>query len=208
MKHYKKQNGYAILIVLIAIAILLILYAVQMKALFVPQNLPKQSTGIQQRPWLLEDLLVPEGEVIKLPRSPKPQLAEPIQLNAGVKREDIDRGTAVIHLETNGRVRAAWKTEYVQNEQPTSITAEMNGNINIKQTYEDQNGTDKSRLFFIAKGSYQKTADTLTGGADEKGAAYILGWLKPDHTAHGYITITTDEKWSAVYEWTILETEK
>ena len=206
MKYQHKQNGYALLIVLIAIAILLILYATQMKTLFIP-DLPKQQpVGIEERPWLLEEYLIPEDKNVKLPRSPKPQLNEPITLNAGVRRNDAERGTTVIDFDTNGRIRATWQSEYSHDEQAYSITAEMAGNINVKRTYEDPNGKDKSRLFFIAKGHYLKKM--LNSGTEEKGTAYMLGWLKPDHTANGYITITTDRKWAAAYEFTTSPAEK
>ncbi|MBL7214629.1 MAG: hypothetical protein ISS71_03005 [Phycisphaerae bacterium] len=208
MKRDSKHHGYAILIVLIAVAILLLLYATQMKTLFVP-NVPKQPTGIEQRPWLLEDYLVAENESVKLPRSPKPQISEAFALNGRVTRDNAERGTVVIHFDTDGRIRATWTSEYTSNEQTHALTAEMDGNINVKQTYEDPNGKDKSRLFFIAKGPYlKKAAAVKTSIAEEKGTAWLIGWLKPDHTADGYITITTDRKWSAVYELTALPVAK
>lgn len=209
MKHYRKQNGYALLIVLIAIAIVLILCATQMKTLFVPTNLPKQKTGIEQRPWLLEELLIPAGEKVKLPRPPKPQLDEAFTLNGSVSRDEEQRGTAVVDFATDGRIHAVWETAYSLNEQTHTITAEMDGNIDVKRTFEGPEGRDKSRLFFIAQGPYlMKTTGADVSRPDEEGTAWLIGWLKPDRTADGYITLTTDRKWSAVYEWTVEAGEK
>lgn len=194
-----KRNGYALLIVLIAAAILLLLFATQMKTLFVPRGV-KRATGIEQRPWLLEELLVPAGETIKAPRSPKPTLEASFVLGADVQRDGIERGTAEIAFEPDGRIRAVWETEYVSNENTHAITAEMSGNVSVKQTYEGPDGADKSRLFLIGKGTYQKTTTGADG--DEEGVAWLVGWLRPDYSAVGHITLTTNRKWAAVYDWT------
>lgn len=196
-----KHKGYAILIVLIAVAIMLIISGIQMRTLFVG-NGPKPSTGIERWPWQLEDLLAGEGETIKLPRPPKPQFAEALDVVGQVTRDGDERGTVNIHFDTDGRVQAAWKSAYTHNEQTISISAELKGNINVKQTYEDEDGKDKSRLFLIAKGPYLKqTQDPSVPVSDEKGTAWLIGWLRPDHSAEGHLTLTTDEKWSAVYDW-------
>lgn len=202
MKTNAKHKGYAVLVVLIAVAILMILYAVQMRALFVG-NGPKTPTGIEQRPWQLEELLVGEGESVKLPRPPKPQFAEALDVAGQVTRDGDERGTVNIHFDTDGRVQATWKSSYKHNEQTISLNAEMKGNINVKQTYEDTDGKDKSRLFFIAQGPYLKqTLDPTAAVNDEKGTAWLIGWLHSDHHAEGHLTLTTDQKWSAVYDWT------
>jgi len=200
MNYNHHHKGYAILIVLIVVAIILILCATQMKTLFVP-NLPLTHTNLQQRPWQLEELLVPAGETVKLPRSPKPELTEPFTVKAPVRRDGIDRGEVTIGFKTDGRIKSKWNVRYTQNEKDYAISAEMDGNIDIKRTWEDDGTKDKSRLFFIASGPYQKRT---AGGAepDEEGTAWIIGWLKPDYAIEGHITLTTDRKWSAVYEFT------
>lgn len=201
-----KHKGYALLIVLIAVAILLILYAVQMKPLFKPETTTNRPIGVEQHPWMLAELLVPEGKDVKLPRSPKPQLNEPRTINAAVSRNAEPRGKAAINFGTDGRIKATWNCEYAYDGQTHSITAQMAGNVNVKQTFEDQNGPDKSRLFFIAKGNYVKATASQTA---EKGTCWMLGWLKPDGAVEGHITITTDQQWAAAYAFTgPIESEK
>lgn len=194
-----QRSGFAILIVLVAVAILMLLYFVQIDAFFGP-GLPSQPAGIEQHPWVLEDLLIPEGQDIKLPRSPKPDLDEPFSISAPVRRDDADRGTVTLSFDTNGRMTAQWQCAYEQTGQEYQIDADMKGNISAKRTYEDTQGKDKSRLFFIAKGPYTKKpldGDTAFGG--EKGTCWLIGWLKPDHSVQGYVTITTDQQWAAAY---------
>jgi hypothetical protein len=197
-----KHQGYAILIVLIAVAIMLMLAAVQMRVLFVGSG-PKPSTGIEQRPWLLEELLAGDDEAVKLPRPPKPQFAEILDVTGRVTRETSERGTVSIHFETNGRIRAAWNTEYRHAEQTIALSAEMTGNIQVGQTYEGPDGKDKSRLFFIARGPYVKqTFDPAFPVRDERGTTWLIGWLHSDRRAEGHLTLTTDRTWSTVYDWT------
>ena len=194
-----KQKGSALLIVLIAVAIMLVLYGIQMKSLFGPRG-QTQPVGVEERPWQLEHLLADEGEKIKLPRKPKPRLSEPLRVSVDVTRNNETKGTAAITFKPDGHIDAVWDCRYGYDEKTISISAEMAGNINVRQTYEDENGRDKSRLFFIAKGHYLKTSTTATIGTErEKGKAWLLGWLAADGTAEGHITITTDETWSAAY---------
>ena len=196
-----KQTGSAILIVLITVAIILLLYGIQMKTLFGP-GLPTQPVGVEDRPWQLEKLLVAEGGKIKLPRKPKPRLSKPLIVSVDVVRNDAAKGTAAITFKPDGHVSAVWDCRYGYDEKNISISAEMAGNVNVKQTYEDENGRDKSRLFFIAKGTYLKTTTTAAiGTTREKGTAWLLGWLGTDGTVEGHVTITTDQTWSAAYEF-------
>ncbi|MHC4907545.1 MAG: hypothetical protein ACYTBW_04725, partial [Planctomycetota bacterium] len=69
-----------------------------------------------------------------------------------------------------------------------------------KRTYQDQAGKDKSRLFLIARGRYTKMPlGETTGTAGEKGSAWFTGWIGPDRTIEGYITLTKNQQWAAVY---------
>ncbi|MHC5088974.1 MAG: hypothetical protein ACYSOT_05130, partial [Planctomycetota bacterium] len=154
MKH-KKNNGFAILIVLVAVVILMLLYFVQIDTLFGP-SLPSEPAGIEEHPWVLEELLIAEDQPVKLPRRPKPELNERFSVAAAVVRNGADRGTVTVAFDTDGRIQAAWDCVYKQSEIDYRVNAETQGNINVKRTWQDDNGKDKSRLFFIAKGRYTK----------------------------------------------------
>lgn len=198
-KSERSQNGFVILVVLIAVAIMMLLYFVQIDTLFGP-GLPSQPAGLEQHPWVLEALLVPEGETTKLPRRPQLQLDEPFTLTLPVTRNDTDRGALSVVFDTNGRIRSQWQCSYEQDGIMYQVDAETSGNINAGQTYRDESGKDKSRLFFIAKGQYTKTplarAPDVLG---EKGQCWLTGWIRPDRTIQGHITLTTNQQWAAVY---------
>ena len=197
-RHHRK-NGFAILIVLVAVVILMLLYFVQIDTFFGP-GLPSQPAGIEQHPWVLSDLLVPGEDGVKLPRPPKPRLEDPFSVSAPVRRDDLDRGTVTVSFETDGRITAQWQCTYEQEGKTYQVEAAMKGNIHVKQTYEDEQGKDKSRLFFIAKGAYTKQSpDDSTGFGSEKGTAWLTGWVRPDHRIQGHVTLTTDETWAAAY---------
>ncbi len=201
MKKRFRSNGSALLLVLVAVAIILVLMAVQMRTLFIPQGASPLPTGIEHYPWRLDEFLVAEGETIKLPRSPKPTLDEAVSLNAAVSRDGLPRGNVSITFGTDGRIQAAWESQYESSGKSHTITAEMTGNIVVKKTYTDDNGKDKSRLFLVAKGRYQKQAMSAeTTSSPEKGDAWLSGWLKPDLTAEGHISIGQNTDWTAVYD--------
>ena len=197
--------------VLVVVAIMMVLYFVQIDAFFGPR-LPGQSAGIEKHPWVLAELLVPADQPVKLPRRPKPTLEAPLTCDMAATLDNADRGTAEITFETNGRVQSRWECVYTSTDIEYRIEAAMDGNVVAKRTYSDENGKDKSRLFFIAKGRYTKTATQGNIDAEkmkelgEQGTAWLTGWLKPNLTAEGcYITITTNQEWAGVYSLAVVE---
>ena len=196
---YARKNGFAVLIVLVAVAILMLLYFVQIDTLFGP-SLPSERAGIEEHPWVLEELLAPDGDDIKLPRRPKLELEEPLNLTAPVSRNDAGRGEIAVAFNTDGRISANWQCTYEQAGALYRIDSQMNGNIRVKRTYQNEAGKDKSRLFFIAKGPYTKTSLGETAGTGgENGVAWLTGWIGPDRRIQGHVTLTTNQQWAAAY---------
>ena len=194
-----EKNGFAILIVLVAVAIMMLLYFVQIDTLFGP-GLPSEPAGIEKHPWVLEELLVPDGEDIKLPRRPKLELEEPFSITAPVSRNKAGRGEVTVVFNTDRRIGANWQCTYEQAGMVYRVDAQINGNIHVKRTYQDEAGKDKSRLFFIARGRYTKTPQGETAGTGgEKGAAWLTGWIGSDHRIQGHVTLTTNQQWAAAY---------
>jgi hypothetical protein len=198
-----KRNGYAaILGLLIVIAIGMLIYFLDMKAMFGPaRQYIDRPTKPEDHPWQMNDLLVPENQIIPVPKKGQPELLEPIILTASVHRNNAPRGSIIITFGKDCRVNAEWSAQYESDKKMYSIQAHIKGNVVPSKVYSDTNeNEDKTRLFFIAKGPYTqitRTADNLS--QTEEGIAYILGWLRPDNTADGTITITTDQTWSALY---------
>jgi len=209
---FKKNSGFAIVIVLAALVILMLLYFIDIKALFGPSLNAKKGSAPQSRPWLEEDLILGPDKLITLPKPPKPSLDEALTITAFVSRGEDERGEMVLEFNTQGEVSGSWSCEYSHDQKDYSIEAAFAGNIDVEKTYyripptratRKPQDPDDSMLYFITKGEYtQKDYNNETGRLTEtQGLIYITGWLSPDCSADGLITITTDKKWSETYNW-------
>ncbi len=199
----RKKNGYAAMLgLLIVIAIAMLIYFLEAKAIFGPgRKYANRPVKPEDHPWQMENLLIPEDQIVPVPKKGQPELLEPIKLTASVQRNNAGRGSVKITFGKNCRVAADWSTQYEYDKKIYSIQAQMKGNVVPSKVYSDANGReDKTRLFFIAKGPYTQIIQLPDNTSQtEQGTAYILGWLRPDNTADGTITITTDQTWSALY---------
>jgi len=193
-----RKNGFAILIVLVAVVILMLLYFMQIDTLFGP-GLPSEPAGLEEHPWILAELLASEGEDIKLPRRPKLKLEEAFVITVPVTRNEARRGEVAVAFNTDGRISANWQCTYEQAGIPYRVDSQMNGNVHVKRTYQDKTGKDKSRLFCIARGKYTKTPIDQTATGGETGTTWLIGWINPDRSIEGHVTITRNEQWAAVY---------
>ncbi len=206
MKKHRRPHGFGMLVVLIAVAIVLVLAAIQMKAIL-PSRSSTGPVGIEERPWLMEEFLVAGGETVKMPKSPKPVLNEPVTVQATALLDGMPRGRVEMTFKPDGRIEAAWESAYSHSEKQYTITATMAGNVVAKKTYTDEAGEkDKSRLFFVAKGRYKKeTRSGETVISTEKGTAWISGWINPDLTIEGFTSMHQTTDWVAVYTLTTTE---
>jgi len=204
-----RSGGVVVLLLLVAIAILAILYVIQMDAFFGPVA-PGGRTPAEHRPWLEEDRIVPSDKLIKPPQPPKPAINEPLILNAQVHLDGSDRGTATLKFAVSGEVSGTWYCEYSHDDRDYRFDASFAGNIDVTKTYLEEEvadesspseGLDESRLYFITKGTYKQTAYSVEAGTEtsEEGLIYVTGWLHTDYSVSGLLTITTDRTWSATY---------
>jgi len=194
------RRGAVLLLLLIAIAILAILYVVQMDAFFGPV-LPGGRAAAEHRPWLEEYRIVPGDQLIKPPQPPKPAISEPLTLNARVQLAESDRGTAILKFAVSGEVSGTWNCEYSHDDRGYRFDASFAGNIDVTKTYSEEEVADESQLYFIMKGTYKQTAHNIETGIEtsEEGLVYVTGWLHTDYSVSGLVTITTDRTWSATY---------
>lgn len=187
------------LVIVIALAIVMLLYVIQMDTLFGPQ-MPAKPEQIQERPWIHENLLLPAEETVKKPKAPKPLLTEDFQLAGQADRNGQPRGQVTLSFSMDGRLKTDWQCEYTADGTTHQLASQTAGNVAVKMAYEDEQGPDETRLFFISKGDYVHTKSTPeTAAIREKGTAWVIGWLRPDRTADGFVTITTDRKWSIAF---------
>jgi len=198
----RHPRGFALLIVMIAVAIAMLLYAIQMGTLFDPAG-ETAPAEIQERPWAWEHLLADADKTVKKPKAPRPLLTEEFAVGGSAQRTGQPRGQVRLTFGTDGRIAGTWQARFELEGKGHRFSAPaMAGNVSVKMAYEDQNGTDKTRLFFIAKGPYEHVTAAGETASREKGTAWITGWLRPDRTAEGYVTVTTDETWAMAFAFT------
>ncbi|MGI6273187.1 MAG: hypothetical protein ACOYLD_12625, partial [Anaerohalosphaeraceae bacterium] len=188
---------------LVAVAILMVLYFLDVHRIFGP-GLSGRSSVPESRPWLEEDLIKGPGEEIRMPKAPKPQLDEQREITAAVSREGAERGTMELTFGADGRVRGTWGCAYRHGNQDYTYDSSFAGNIDAKKVFVSAEGTkDKSLLYFIARGPYTQRMTNVNNGqtTTEEGTIWVTGWLGADYSARGLITITTDNTWSVTYDW-------
>jgi len=193
-----------LLVVLLAVAILMLLYFIDINALFGP-SIPPKKRSAKHRPWLEEDRIVPSDRLIKPSEPPKPELNKPFTLTAPVFLDDSERGTVALDFTVAGEVSGSWHCEYSHDNRNYTFDATFTGNIDVTKTYVENDEANKSKLYFITKGNYTQTVYNVEASSEtsDQGLVYVTGWLGPDYSAEGLITITTDKTWSATYTWQI-----
>ncbi len=147
----KDRSGFAGLFILIAVAIMMLLMMIQMKTLFQPGRGYRKSTAPASRPWLQDELLVPDDRLIQLPKPPKPALDKPFSFTVPVTRKDNDRGEITIDFATTGEVAGTWQCRYSHENIDYTYNATFKGNIDVSNTYSDKQGEDLSKLYFLRK---------------------------------------------------------
>ena len=189
------------MILLVAVAIVMILYMVDMTAIF---GLGSRTTPLERPLWQEENRIAGPDVFIKLPKAPKPSLDSPVSLTAPVTRNDSPRGNINVEFNTIGEVAGKWNASYRHDNKEYTFEAKFTGNIDVSKTYSAKEKTDKSRLYFITKGNYTQTVfnETNKDFSTTEGIIYAAGWLNPDYSTNGKIVITTQDKtWSAEYLW-------
>jgi hypothetical protein len=186
----------------LAIAVLLMLYFLSTSAIFKPSRIPRQARP-ENRPWLEEERILAAGEIIDLPDPPKPELNENITITASVLLNGQERGQLDLDFDTQGRVNGFWECSFLQDDKRRNFEAESQGNIDVTKTYIDKEKEDTSLLYFITKGTFTETVDNIKTGqtTSNGGIIYMTGYLNPEYDAFGQITITTDKSWSVNYEF-------
>ena len=201
----RQQGGFAILIVLVAVVIMMMLYFIDMRAIFRTEPRSKRPEDRPERPWLEEHRIVGKNILIKMPKPPKPQLDSDFKLKAVVTYDDSDRGELTLDFTIDGEVSGQWYCSYSHESRYYTFEADLAGNIDVEKTWIDSqtNAADPSKLYFITRGKYTQTVYNQGSGvrSSEQGTAYVTGFLGSDYSASGLIVITTDQIWSAKYEW-------
>lgn len=182
---------------------IIIIVIVVVAAVFIINTLRQDPTGhVNQYPWTEENRIVTDSAAVEMPAENQFQLKSPKTISRSLSYQGEDRGNLKIEIDTSGLLEAQWKASYKEGEFEKDVSAAFEGNIDATMPYEDENGTDGDKLFFIAKGkfllqAFKKNGNAQAGGGD----AYIVGWLEPDGNASGTMVLAPDKKNTKIYTW-------
>ncbi|MBN1815940.1 MAG: hypothetical protein JW828_01180 [Sedimentisphaerales bacterium] len=195
----------AVLMLLVVIVILMILYFLDIGRIFGPSmTVQSGAAGSDDRPWLEEERIVEPGVVVSLPQPPKVSIEKTELIKVRVTREGQDRGWLELEFSPYGAVTGVWHCEFSHEKRETTFDATVEGNIDTNKMFENEQGTDKSQLYFIAKGKYMEQVynRASTRGSVGNGEVFVTGWIGPDWRGHGKITLTMDRRASVSFDWT------
>jgi len=203
--HRESRGGFALLILLVAVAILLMLYAADLSMLTGPLPRAKKAKSQKQTlPWDEEHRLGIALEQAAKTTPQQPVIDEAMTLKCAVTRKGNRRGDIAITIRPNGQVDGNWRCSYTHEKTNYRIEADFAGNLDPTKVYTDQRGqADETKLFFITKGNYRQDTNQARSErvSTTEGVVYVTGWIEPELSAFGQITITTDKSWHAVYVW-------
>jgi len=183
------------------IVIIIALFAVV--AIMFINKITQDPTGpVDECPWAETNRIVGLGASINLPQPPQISLDEEKTISHTILSEDgQNRGRLEILISPDGLVEAVWKANYKEDVYEKEFTAKCEGNVDANKTYEDENGTDPSRLFFITKGSFLLQAFKHGNARAGGGEAYVVGWISPDGSSNGTLVLAPDKKNTKIYKW-------
>ena len=188
---------------LIAILIIAILYMIDLTAMVGHMY---KNRLYAERPWFEEQRLLAKNAfpVKQTGKGGQTIISNETILAGDVKQKEENRGQLEITIEPNGLAKGHWQCEYEYAQSKTSykIIAELAGNIDPTNKYEDTKGTNKKLLYFITKGIY-KQIKTEAGGTQwpSEETIYVVGWIDNDYSAKGKLFLMTPEGGNAEYDW-------
>jgi len=198
----RMRRGSVLLAMLMAIVILMALYFLDIRTIFRPAGRTVNKPG-EVLPWLEEDRLIGPTKFVQLPQPPKPTLEKARSIATTVTRDGQERGQIKMEIGADGMITGSWDCEFTQDTRQATFAATFAGNVDITKTFQDAQGEQPSYLYLYTMGHYTETIydRKTTQGGVHGGQVYVTGWLRPDGSAMGTLTITTDKKWHAEYQW-------
>lgn len=157
-------------------------------------------------PWEEESRLLQQDQQLAESLSPdQPVIDKTIFLQASVKEAAGATGLSIT-IDTDGTVTGGYNADYNKGTNPKmnyNMNAEFEGNFDPSNIYFDEQGNDKSKLFFLAKGEMTIVEMNFTTDKTALGVQdiYVTGWINPDYTAKGRLVLITGKKTFQTFHW-------
>jgi len=195
------RGGFALLLLLIVIAIGIIVFYVNPSELL---SQLKSDSGKELMPWKEWKILQSQKE--QLPVSDEqPNITEILRYNVNANYQGAYRGEILLEIFPDGRIKGDWGGDYY-NEQNVNfdiMDGGFEGKIWPSKIYEDANGQDVSKLYFITKGRFLIAESNFEKNTlyHRGGEIYVTGWIDVDCSIKGKITITSDKRYFEVFDF-------
>jgi len=172
-------------------------------------SLPKNenpASSEEIHPWQeLSRLLLPGQKLADSLSSDQPVIDGTVFLQASVQEAAKDKGLKIA-IHPNGTVTGSYNADYNKGFNPKmnyNMNASFEGNFDPSNIYFNEQGTDPSKLFFLAKGKMAIVEMNLTTNKTALGnqEIYVTGWINPDYTAKGRLVLMTGKKTFQTFHW-------
>ncbi len=205
-KSARRQGGFMLIMLIIALAIGLIVYLMMIRTVM-PDigNERNRPARVWEEDWRL-DPCSPEriaaakkaGKYL----AAKPAILEKLSLDCPVTLKDQPRGKTRLAISPDGSIKGSWIAQYKHGDIEYDIAADFAGITDPTRQFEESGTLKPELLYYICRGNYaQKSWDTKNEvEGRQKGIIYVDGWFD-GRAATGQITLTTDRTWSAVYQY-------
>ncbi len=202
------RPGFALLMLLIVVAIGMLIYyfalsPVDRKTAREQKKSPDKYPWVEE--WRIKDRKASDS--VEQPTSEEqPKITEILEYSVNVQEKRNDRGLVSFTILPDGTVEGGWAAEYdtlSPRMNYTVVKAGFKGNTDPSKIYSDTDGEDKSKLFFITKGNFLILETNFDNGKVKNviGNIYVTGWINPDYSVTGKITITSDKKSLQAFHW-------
>jgi hypothetical protein len=202
------RPAFALLMLLIVVVIGMLIYyfalsPVDRKTAREQKKSPDEYPWVEE--WRIKDRKV--GDAAEQPISEEqPKITEILEYSVNVQEKRNDRGLVSFTILPDGTVEGVWAAEYdtlSPRMNYTVVKAGFKGNTDPSKIYSDADGEDKSKLFFITKGNFLILETNFDNGKVKNviGNIYVTGWINPDYSVTGKITITSDKKSLQAFQW-------
>jgi hypothetical protein len=205
--HTTRRGFVGLLMLLITVAIGLVIYLMMFKAVLPDVDLDKQEkVRVWDEEWRMDPASPERQKAAKKTAKwleVKPPITEELTIIGDVELAGEPRGKITLVFSKDGKVKGKWEAQYDHDGVNYTITADFAGVTDPTNTFVEGTTARPDLLYFITKGAYtQKSLDSKNGQqSEQKGVAYVAGWLNISDAARGEITLTTDKSWSAVYSY-------
>jgi len=194
-----RNKGFALLLITLIIIVVCTLVWLWPSALSFKKSNPDM-------PWNQEFRILRKDEKLKKAISPEQtEINQLLYYKAKATENNEERGYVDLVILPDGKARGTYGGDFYVNKELhfEVIGASFKGNIDPSFLYEDENGQDPTRLYFITRGNFLIMETHSKEGFVRKssGYIYVTGWIGPDYNLWGRITLTSNKRTAHRYFW-------